>query len=614
MQTALRPRLRWGLALLLAALVALAVAVRWSHVTALPYDFHAARQYHSAQLARSYYLLNWASAPEWEKDVARVRLEEDAPLELPVFQFVTAFSYELAGGEHLWIPRSLSTVFWLVGGLFLFLLVLRFAPVWAAVGAVLVYLFLPFPLVASTSFQPDPLMVMLTLATLLAVLRHHERPTTGRLAGATALAAATVLVKPGIAAFFLFPVFAALAVVRLGARGAVTSRSFYAFSVLGVLPAAGLYVYSTVTGEFVAGRISGSINPGLLLDGLFWRGWLDSISAVLRPPFFGERLALVVLALAASGVVLARTRTQRAALVGLWGGYAAFGLTVTNYVSTHDYYSLPLVPIAALSLAAAAGGIAGRLGRAPGRRTLQAAGVALFLAVVAVGLGGAESLSPARPDPENERRVEVYEDVGELVGHTTRALVLGGTGLWHHARIAGRYWPEQDDLEWETTLDGLRPMSAEERFVTTDTRYYPAVGTMQPPPSVFVVAEPIELALQPDLSVFLSDYPLLAETPDYLIFDLERPAEPPAADPADAAPRGDPTPETSSFYRFPAAWGGVARGMTASHVRAVLGPPARVEKRDDLRKAFEAWFYEPDGRYALVFVDGVVFARAHERG
>jgi hypothetical protein len=53
--------------------------------------------------------------------------------------------------------------------------------------------------------------------------------------------------------------------------------------------------------------------------------------------------------------------------------------------------------------------------------------------------------------------------------------------------------------------------------------------------------------------------------------------------------------------------------MKASQVRAVLGPPARVENRDDLRKPFEAWFYEPDGRYALVFVDGVVFARAHER-
>ena len=65
-------------------------------------------------------------------------------------------------------------------------------------------------------------------------------------------------------------------------------------------------------------------------------------------------------------------------------------------------------------------------------------------------------------------------------------------------------------------------MGADERFRTTDDSYYPAVGTMRPPPSVFIVAEPFELALQPDLAVLLSDFRVLAESPDYVIFDLKR--------------------------------------------------------------------------------------------
>ena len=44
---------------------------------------------------------------------------------------------------------------------------------------------------------------------------------------------------------------------------------------------------------------------------------------------------------AASAVLLARTRAQRALLLALWGGYFSLVSLIDNYVSTHDYYSLP---------------------------------------------------------------------------------------------------------------------------------------------------------------------------------------------------------------------------------------------------------------------------------
>ena len=108
--------------------------------------------------------------------------------------------------------------------------------------AVLVYLFFPFPLLASTSFQPDPLMVMLFLAASLAILRHHERPTRSRFVAAALLSAAAVFVKPGIATFFVLPLFAALAIVRTGFRGAIVRPSAYVFPVLTLLPATSLTV------------------------------------------------------------------------------------------------------------------------------------------------------------------------------------------------------------------------------------------------------------------------------------------------------------------------------------------------------------------------------------
>lgn len=601
-----RPWLRsWGGSALLAlGLVAVALLVRWGHVTALPFDFHAARQYHSAQLARSYYVLA-SDAPEWQKTVARVRLREDPPIELPIFQAATAAAYGVAGGERLWIPRLASALFWIAGGLFLFLLARRFAPAWSAAGAVALYLFLPFPLVASTSFQPDPLMVLLLLGALLAAVRHHERPGGGRLAAATALAGAAVLVKPGIAAFFVFPVFAALAVVRYGLRGALRAREFYVFPALGFLPAGGLYLYSALAEQFVTGRIQGSVNPGLWRHSYYWRGWLDSVTDVLRPPFFGDRAALLLLAVGLAAILVARTRAQRAILLALWGGYAAFGLVVSNYVSTHNYYSLPLVPVLALSLALVAGVAADRLRGPLARRRMQAAAAVLVLGLAAAAVGlkaGSTGLALPRPDRQAEERIAVYEEIGRLVDHTPRALVLGGTGLWHHGWIAGRYWPDRSDLAWERDQDRIRPLTADERFVTTDERYYPAVRAMRPPPEVFVVAEPFELALQPDLAVLLSGFPVLAESPDYLIFDLRR-----RATGDEPSPAG---PAAPSFYRLPPEWDGVERGMSREDVRRLVGAPDRVERRTDLRRPVEVWLFEPGNRYAIVFVEGRLFARA----
>jgi hypothetical protein len=591
-------------------LASLALVARESHISALPLDFHAARQYHSSQLARSYYVLHSNGMPDWKRRIARARLRDDPPLELPIFPFTVATVYRLSGGERLWIPRLLSSLAWIAGAVLLFALARRFVQAWAALLAVLVYLFFPFPLIASTSFQPDPLMVMLFLAASVAILRHHERPTRSRFVAAALLSAAAVFVKPGIATFFVLPLFAALAIVRTGFRGAIVRPCAYVFAVLTLLPALVFYAYSSITERFVEGRIGLSVNPQLLGESFYWRDWLAMIEDVLRPPFFGDRLALAVLVVSVSSVFLARTTTQRAVLLSLWTGYAVFGLTVSNYVSTHNYYSLPVVPIAALSLAVVAAALDARARPWLTRRWVQVGVTMLVVAFVAVGVNAGRTLGVPKPDRQYERRAEVYERIGAVVHHTPRALVLGGTGLWHHAWIAGRYWPGQGDLDWERRYNGLRRMEADERFVTTDERYYPAVGTMDPAPSVFIVGEPIELALQPDLSVLLSDFQLLAATPDYLIFDLARRAiEGDRGARNDGGARRQIRSSTWFFYRFPPAWSAVERGMAMDEVARVLGRPRRIERHGGLRKPVQNWFYGARDKWAIVFVDGEVFAK-----
>jgi Dolichyl-phosphate-mannose-protein mannosyltransferase len=611
----MRPNSRsLALAVLAIVIAGVALAARWNHVNASPFDFAEARQLQDATLARGYYVLHLSAAPDWKRRVMRARLRDAQPIELPILPFATAIIFRLVGGEHLWIPRLLSALFWILGALFLYLLARRFTHGWAALLGVAVYLFLPFPLVASTSFQPDPLMVMLILASILATVRHHERPSRQRLGVALGACAAAVFVKPGIAAFFTLPVFAALAIARCGTRRAFASPSFYLFPVLSLLPAVVLYVYGAISGSFLQGKIQESVNPHLLLESVFWHGWFDMIRAVLRAPFFGYRSALLVLVVAAAGILLARTRAQRAVLLALWGGYFLFGLTIDNYVSTHDYYSLPLVPIAALSLAVVAGAV-GDLLRGPlSRRSVQV-GTAVLAAVVVGGVLQARGANLGRP-PVNyvaDRRIPEYEYIGRHLDHSSRVLLLGSAGVWQYGWIAGRYWPGQSDLSWERVQDRLPPMNADERFRTTDGRYYPAVGAMHPRPTYFAVTEPMELVLQPDLCVLLSDFRVVAAGRDYMIFDLTRKAASNAIALRDEVVDADFTSSKASYYAFPPRWRRIERGLRPRDVLEVLGRPHRIVIRHDLRKPVQTWFYGPADSYALVFVDGRVFDLASTR-
>jgi hypothetical protein len=65
-------------------------------------------------------------------------------------------------------------------------------------------------------------------------------------------------------------------------------------------------------------------------------------------------------------------------------------------------------------------------------------------------------------------------------------------------------------LEWER-LAGKPAVSAPERF----ERWY-----AKDAPAYFIVEDVHEFAQQPDLERFLSRFPIVAKSPDYVIFSL----------------------------------------------------------------------------------------------
>src|SRR5215211_8786127 len=169
--------------LILGSLFVAALCLRLYGITQPPMEFFLVRQYHGALLARGFY--------EWLLSGELRTIPPDGIIEPPILEIFASLSYLISGGEHLWIPRLLSALFWMAGGVFLYLTAKKISSPNAAVFAVCFYLFNPYSVLASRAFMPDPLMVMLLVISIYAIVRYHEEPSARGLlvaAGASSLA------------------------------------------------------------------------------------------------------------------------------------------------------------------------------------------------------------------------------------------------------------------------------------------------------------------------------------------------------------------------------------------------------------------------------------------
>src|SRR5574341_241219 len=127
-------------------------SVRLFDLTDLPLDFHPTRQLLSALKARGMYYQSTRGLPEWQRKMAVQQWKTRAEVEPEVLEHLVAFTYHFTGVE-LWIGRVYSSLFWLAGGVFIFLLIQELVSSDAAVIGTAYYLFVPYGVIASRSFQ-----------------------------------------------------------------------------------------------------------------------------------------------------------------------------------------------------------------------------------------------------------------------------------------------------------------------------------------------------------------------------------------------------------------------------------------------------------------------------
>ena len=124
----------WLVSLIVIVLFVLGFGIRMVDLTDLPLDFHPTRQFLSAIKARGMYYQFARDIPEWQREMAIQEWKDADVFEPAVNETVVAGLY-LLFGEHLWLARIASSVYWLLGGLALFALARRIASVDGAILA-----------------------------------------------------------------------------------------------------------------------------------------------------------------------------------------------------------------------------------------------------------------------------------------------------------------------------------------------------------------------------------------------------------------------------------------------------------------------------------------------
>jgi 4-amino-4-deoxy-L-arabinose transferase-like glycosyltransferase len=489
---------RWALAFVLALLFGLGLGIRLTDLTDLPLDFHPTRQLFSAIKARGIYYQTAPDILEWQRDIALRTYDAEATIEPPVIDSLVAATYQVFG-EHLWIARIYSSVFWIMGGIFFFLLTRELLSLDEALLSLTVYLLLPYGVIASRSFQPDPLMIMLIVIGWWATVKWSKHP------------AWKWVVIAGLAGgFAIFIKLTAIFLIAGGYIGAVLSRfslkealrmsQVWVMAVLTVLPGAAYAIYGLFIAGYLGSQFSGRFFPELWLDPFFYLKW-ESKAALI--------LGHLGLALALLGLFFLRSRLERVFVIALWISYATYGMIFGHHISSHDYYSLPLVPIAAISLGALGGVVLRGLVEQASGSDLSRGIIRLILLFIAVMTFWQVRLQMLEVDYRPQG--EYWASIGDAVGHGPSVVALSqyyGYPLvywgWQRATI----WPE-----YRGGVFGGNTTDFEQRFNTlTKDQIY------------FLVTDFDELELQPELSEYLyENYPIHAEGDGYIIFDLTQP-------------------------------------------------------------------------------------------
>lgn len=483
-------------------LFGLGFGIRLFDLTDLPLDFHPTRQLLSALKARGMFYQTAPGIPDWQRKMALQQWRTHAQVEPEVVERLVAFTYKFTG-EKLWIARVYSSLFWVIGGIFLFLLVKDLVSIDGAIIATAYYLFFPYAATASRAFQPDPLMVMLTIAFWWSLHRWIRVPKWGFAILAGLLGGFAIFVK-FVAAFFVIGGALGGILGHMTWRAMLRNRQVWLVAILGILPGTAYLFYGMVLNDFLGEQFRGRFIPSLLLSPLTYVGWASQANLAAG----GTAIMVGLL-----GLFLARERQMRSFLIGLWIAYILFGLYFDYTITTHDYYQEPFIPIVAVSLAPFADWTMSRLAEVTRIRWMR---VAAFI-VLLYGVGTATwNIRSELKSVDYRSQAAMWEEIGTIFNRGSNVVALTqdyGNRLDYWGWQNARNLPYMGDMNYHA----LRGKSFE---------FYNLFDNLSRGKQYFLVTDFAELDRQPQLLQQLAGLPIYKQGNGYVIYDLSPPMKP----------------------------------------------------------------------------------------
>jgi len=287
--------------------------------------------------------------------------------EFPILAFLAAISYKVFG-VHEWIGRIQAVILFAASLPFFFLLARDLFGVTAAIWALFFYSFAPLNLFASREFMPDVPSLSLALIGLYFFVRHcrairdsriasqhAEESRRDRASGERMLIASAGLTS--VALLIKLPTaiigapLACLACQRFGVS--VYRRiELWIFAAVALLPSVIWYWHAhAIAEQFYPHHFFGAGGIHIMSSGWYWKIAKQMATSSLTP---------LLVILATCGVFVTGS-TKNARLLHWWLAAMILFIVVVGYGNRHQWYQLPLVPIAAALAGAACTFIASKV-------------------------------------------------------------------------------------------------------------------------------------------------------------------------------------------------------------------------------------------------------------
>ena len=486
--------------ILVSFLFTAALVVRLYDLKDAPLEFHSTRQLHSALMARGIYyaIADDLSVPEWQRETAIRQWKLEGLIEPPIMEWITAFTYESMGAVNLWVARIYAIGFWILAGIALFFLTEKIVGPIGAFVAEVFFLFYPYGIIASRSFQPESLLIVCLALFAWASINWYGSRTWSWAAAAGFLGGLAILTKT-VAVFFVLGMWLGLIFSSKSLLQALRNRQLWLAAVLTIIPYGVFHYYGIYVTGGLASQFSLRFFPQLWTQPAFYLRWLSSLR---------KAVGLEWLLISLMGLLLIKDKSHRWMLFGAWLGYLLLGFTLPHHISTHDYYHLPVYLIVAIG----SGAVATMISKKIPDFTKWGQTSALFLVLFGMTIYSHDGYSTLKKVDYSTEEV-FWQEMGNMLGHDAKVIALSedyGNRLAYWGWLTPTNWMTVDDIQLREVagMDFNFQAIFDEGVVGKD---------------YFLITLIDELERQPDLKMLLnSNYKILEEGERFILFDLRQ--------------------------------------------------------------------------------------------